>query len=423
MFMVQNQTVLDQDILYPCSYEITAEYPVKANFTENLQTSYNNKMKLHLIEEAKFITGFYIFWIEERKGRMIETNGYAAKQIKECLTPYSFQRRNLLADDVLIDIQYCGICHSDIHQVRNEWGPSIFPMVPGHEIVGTVSQKGANVTQYKVGDRVAVGNFVDSCGQCNPCLNGLEQYCVKGPTWTYNAMITENGKLVPTQGGYSDKIVVKEKYVLRIPDNLSLAASAPLLCAGITLYSPLIHWKAGPGKKVGIIGLGGIGHIGVKIADALGAEVTVLSHSLTKQDEALKMGADSFYPTSDSSSFKRLRGYFDLIINTVSIQIDLNKYLKLLNRDGTMVIVGLPEKEMQFNAFSLTSARRSIAGSVVGGIRETQEMLNFCSEQNITCNIELIPIQQVNEAYERVVRSEVRYRFVIDILNSLRAKN
>ena len=354
---------------------------------------------------------------------MIDTNGYAAKQIKQPLTPYSFKRRNPLDNDVLIDIQYCGICHSDIHQVRNEWGSSNFPMVPGHEIVGVVSQVGSNVTRFKVGDSVAVGNFVDSCGECKPCVNGLEQYCVKGATWTYNALEKYEGESMPTQGGYSDKIVVKEKYVLHIPNNLPLAPSAPLLCAGITLYSPLVHWKAGPDKKVAILGLGGIGHIGVKIAHALGAEVAVLSHSLNKQDEAIRMKADSFYATSDPSTFKKLRGYFDLIINTVSVQIDLNKYLKLLKLDGTMVIVGLPEKEMQFNAFSLTNARRSIAGSVIGGIKETQDMLNFCSERNITCDVELIPIQQVNEAYERVVSSDVRYRFVIDILNSLASKS
>jgi len=353
---------------------------------------------------------------------VIDTVGYAAMQTKKLLTPYSFKRRNPLENDVLIDIQYCGICHSDIHQVCNEWGPSTFPMVPGHEIVGIVTQTGDSVTKFKVGDRVAVGNFVDSCRECKPCINGLEQYCVKGAIWTYNAMEWENGRSSPTQGGYSDKIVVNERYVLAVPDNLPLAASAPLLCAGITLYSPLMHWKAGPGMKLAIVGLGGIGHIGVKIAHALGADVTVLSHSSHKQDEAIRMGANNFYSVSDPNTFKKLRGNFDLIINTASIEMDLNKYLKMLNLDGTMVIVGLPENKMQFNAYSVTSARRSIAGSVIGGIRETQEMLSFCNDRNISCDIELIPMQQVNEAYDRVVSSDVRYRFVIDILNSLGPK-
>jgi alcohol dehydrogenase (NADP+) len=297
-------------------------------------------------------------------------------------------------------------------------------MVPGHEIVGIVSQVGTKVTGYKVGERAAVGNFVDSCRKCGPCHKGLEQYCVEGATWTYNAVERDDGKkTTPTQGGYSNKIVVNENYVLRIPDNLPLDCTAPLLCAGITLYSPLMHWKAGLGKKVGIIGLGGLGHIGVKIAHALGAEVTVLSHSLKKQEEAKKMGADNFYATSDPNTFKKFRGYFDLVINTVSVELDSNKYLKLLALDGTMVLVGLPEKETQVGAFSLVSARRSIAGSAIGGIQETQEMLNFCSKHNITCDIELIPIHKVNEAYERVVKSDVRYRFVIDIANSLKCKD
>jgi len=292
-------------------------------------------------------------------------------------------------------------------------------MVPGHEIVGIVTQIGDNVTKFKVGDRVGVGNFIDSCRECKPCINGLEQYCTKGAIWTYNAVELVNGNNSPTQGGYSDKIVVNEKYVLAIPDKLPLAASAPLLCAGITLYSPLMHWKAGPGMKLAIIGLGGIGHIGVKIAHALGADVTVLSHSPNKQDEAIRLGADNFYSISDPNTFKKLRGNFDLIINTASIDIDLNKYLKMLNLDSTMVIVGLPENKMQFNAYSVTNARRNIAGSVIGGIKETQDMLNFCNDYNISCDIELIPIQQVNKAYDLVVSSDVRYRFVIDNLNSL----
>jgi uncharacterized zinc-type alcohol dehydrogenase-like protein len=293
-------------------------------------------------------------------------------------------------------------------------------MVPGHEIAGIVSQFGTEVTRLKVGDRVAVGNFVDSCRKCGPCHKGLEQYCVEGATWTYNA-VERDGK-TQTQGGYSNKIVVDDNYILRIPNNLPLDRSAPLLCAGITLYSPLMHWKVGPGKKVAIIGLGGLGHIGVKIAHALGAEVTVLSHSLEKEEESKKMGADKFYSTSDPSNFKKLKGYFDLMINTVSIVLDSNKYMKLLALDGTMVLVGLPESAISIGAFSLTSARRSLAGSAIGGIRETQEMLDLCSRHNIACDIELIAIQKVNEAYERVVRSDVRYRFVIDMRTHSHAK-
>jgi alcohol dehydrogenase (NADP+) len=347
--------------------------------------------------------------------------GYAAHHAKALLIPYSFERREPGEHDVAIDIKYSGICHSDIHKVNNGWGGSTFPMVPGHEITGIVSHVGTKVTRYNLGDRVAVGNFVDSCRKCGPCQEGLEQYCVEGATWTYDA-VERDGK-TRTYGGYSNKIMVDENYVLQIPDNLSLDRSAPLLCAGITLYSPLTHWKAGPGKKVAIIGLGGLGHIGVKIAHALGAEVTVLSHSFEKEEQAKRMLADDFYSTSDPSTFKKLRGYFDVIINTVSVVLDFNKYMKLLALDGTMVLVGLPESAISIGPFSLTSARRSLAGSAVGGIRETQEMLDFCSKHNIACDIELIPIQKVNEAYERVVRGDVRYRFVIDIANSLKCKD
>ena len=343
---------------------------------------------------------------------MIPVVGYAAKQAKGPLTSYTFERRDPLDHDIVIDIQYCGICHSDIHQVKDEWGGSTFPIVPGHEIAGIVSQVGAKASRYKVGDRVGVGCFVDSCRECSPCRKGLEQYCAKGCTLTYNGV--ERDGETHTQGGYSNKIVVDENYVLRIPDNLPLDRTAPLMCAGITLYSPLVYWKAGPGRKVAIIGFGGLGHMGVKIAHALGAQVTVLSHSLRKQEDAKRMGADQFYATSDSKTFEVLKGHFDLIVNTVSVEIDLNQYLSLLGLDGTMVIVGLPEKEMSIGAFSLINARRSIAGSVIGGILETQEMLDFCNKHDISCDIELIPIQKVNEAYQRVINSDVRYRFVID---------
>jgi alcohol dehydrogenase (NADP+) len=344
---------------------------------------------------------------------MIPVHGYASKQAKGQLTLYEFERREPRDHDVVIDIQYCGICHADIHQVSDEWGGSTFPMVPGHEIAGVVSQVATNVNHYKVGERVGVGCFVDSCRKCSPCRDGLEQYCIEGCTLTYNGF-ERDGK-TPTQGGYSNKIVVNDDYVLKIPNGLPLPRAAPLMCAGVTLYSPLMHWNAGPGKKVGIIGLGGLGHMGVKIAHALGAEVTVLSHSLHKQEDGRRMGADHFLATSDPMTFEKLKGSFDMIINTVSVELDMNSYLNLLRLDGTMVIVGLPEKELSFGASSLTNARRRLAGSVIGGIQETQEMLEFCDKHKIYCDIELTPIQRVNEAYQRVVNSDVKYRFVIDM--------
>jgi uncharacterized zinc-type alcohol dehydrogenase-like protein len=343
---------------------------------------------------------------------MPKAKGYAAAAAKASLQPYSFKRRDLREQDVAIEIKYCGICHSDIHQARDEWGGSIFPMVPGHEIAGIVTAVGSKVTQFKIGDKVGVGCFVDSCGTCEQCKEGLQQYCVHGAIWTYNA-IEKDG--APTLGGYSDKIVVNENYVVRMPENLPLDASAPLLCAGITLYSPLKHWQAGPGKKVAIVGLGGLGHMGVKIAHALGAEVTVLSQSLRKKEDGLRLGADHYYATSDPETFTKLTRSFDLIINTVGSDMDLNQYLELLKVDGSMVIVGLPEKPASVAAFSLVLGRRSLAGSAIGGIAETQEMLDFCGKHNITSDIEVIPIQKVNEAYERVLKSDARYRFVIDM--------
>lgn len=342
----------------------------------------------------------------------IKVHGYAAQQAKAALGPYSFERREPSDHDIVIDIGYCGICHTDIHQVGDEWGGSKFPMVPGHEITGTVSQVGPKVTRYKAGDRVGVGCFVNSCRKCGPCSKNLEQYCTEGMVTTYNGTEKDG---IPTQGGYSNKIVVDENYVLSIPDNLPLDKAAPLLCAGVTLYSPLMHWKAGPGKKVAIIGLGGIGHMGVKLAHALGAEVTVLSHSLKKQEDGKKLGADHFYATSDPTTFEKLKGYFDLMINTVSAELDWNKYLDLLALDGAMVIVGIPEKEIPVGSYPLVAGRRSLAGSLIGGIKETQEMLNFCSKNNIASEIEVIPIQKVNDAYKRILASDVRYRFVIDI--------
>jgi uncharacterized zinc-type alcohol dehydrogenase-like protein len=343
---------------------------------------------------------------------MLKTKGYAASAAKVPLKPYLFGRRDPRERDVLIEIKYCGICHTDIHLARDEWGGSIFPMVPGHEIAGVVTAVGSGVTKYKVGDKVGVGCFVDSCRTCVQCRKGLEQYCTEGLVLTYNAKERDG---TPTMGGYSERIVVDEDYVLRMPGNLPLDACAPLLCAGITLYSPLMHWHAGPGMNVAIVGLGGLGHMGVKLAHALGAEVTVLSHSPRKQEDSLRLGADHFYATSDPETFKKLQSHFDLIVNTVSAAMDWNQYLNLLSIDGSMVVVGIPEKQIPLWAFPLVLGRRSLAGSVIGGIRETQEMLDFCSRHNIASDIETIPIQKVNEAYERVLKSDVRYRFVIDM--------
>ncbi|MET9951119.1 NAD(P)-dependent alcohol dehydrogenase [Streptomyces sp. NPDC006339] len=320
-------------------------------------------------------------------------------------------RRAVGEHDVLIEIKYAGICHSDIHQARNGWGEGIFPMVPGHEIAGIVTEVGSGVTRHKVGDRVGVGCFVDSCRTCAYCEQGLEQYCVNGMTGTYNAL-DKNGE--PTYGGYSTHIVVDENYTLRIPEGISLDVAAPLLCAGITLYSPLAHWQAGPGKKVAIVGLGGLGHMGVKIAHALGAEVTVLSQSLKKQEDGLRLGADHFYATSDPATFTELAGTFDLVISTVSAPLDFDAYLSLVKTDGALVNVGAPEEPVKVGLFSLIGGRKTLAGSMIGGIAETQEMLDFCATHGLGAEIELITADQVNEAYERVLASDVRYRFVID---------
>jgi len=343
---------------------------------------------------------------------MSKTKSYAALTAKAALAPYVFERREPREHDVAIDIKFCGICHSDIHQARDEWGGSSFPMVPGHEIAGIVTAVGSKVTKYKAGDKVGVGCFVDSCRKCVQCRKGLQQYCAVGMVVTYNGREYDG---TPTFGGYSEKIVVDENYVLRMPDNLPLDAAAPLLCAGITLYSPLKHWQAGPGKRVAIIGLGGLGHMGVKLSHALGAEVTILSQTLKKQADGKRLGADHYFATSDPATFTKLKGSLDLIINTVSTGIDWNQYIDLLNVDGSMVIVGVPDKAIPVGGLSLIMGRRSLAGSVIGGIPETQEMLDFCGKHNIASDIELIPIQKVNEAYERVLKSDVRYRFVIDM--------
>ncbi len=344
---------------------------------------------------------------------MIKARGIATKSAKSELAPFSFERRDPKEHDVVIDIKYCGICHSDIHQARSEWGEAIYPMVPGHEIAGVVRAVGSKVKNYKIGDHVGVGCFVDSCRTCSSCKQDLEQYCLNGMTLTYNAF-ERDGKTI-SQGGYSDVIVVDENYVLRVPNSIPLDKAAPLLCAGITLYSPLMHWKAGPGKKVAIMGLGGLGHMGVKIARALGADVTVLSHSDKKKDDALKMGAHHFASTHDSEVFKKYAGSFDLIINTVSADINMNDYFELLKVDGTLVVVGIPDKPLSIHPFPLVGKRRSYSGSMIGGIKETQEMLDFCAKHNIAPEIEVIEPSYVNQAYQRVIKSDVRYRFVIDM--------
>ncbi|MFD7228726.1 NAD(P)-dependent alcohol dehydrogenase [Streptomyces sp. NPDC059881] len=336
---------------------------------------------------------------------------YAAPAAHAPLERTTVPRRAVGEHDVLIDIKYAGICHSDIHQARDGWGEGIFPMVPGHEIAGIVTEVGPGVTKFAVGDRVGVGCMVDSCRECDNCKAGLQQYCTGGSVLTYNAL-DKNGE--PTYGGYSTHIVVDEEFTLRIPDGLSLDVAAPLLCAGITTYSPLRHWNAGPGKKVAVVGLGGLGHMAVKLASSMGAEVTVLSQSLRKKDDGLRLGAENYYATSDEATFEALAGTFDLIINTVSAPLPLDRFLGLLRTDGAMVNVGAPEEPVSLNVFSLIGGRRTLAGSGIGGIPETQEMLDFCAEHGLGAEIELIRADQINEAYERVLRSDVRYRFVID---------
>jgi uncharacterized zinc-type alcohol dehydrogenase-like protein len=345
---------------------------------------------------------------------MIQAKGIAAMSSTTALVPFSFDRREPREHDVLIDIKFSGICHSDIHQARNEWGGSMYPMVPGHEIAGVVKAVGSKVTKHKVGDHVGIGCFVDSCRTCAHCEQSLDQYCLEGNTQTYNSK-ERDGKSI-TMGGYSNVIVADENYVLRIPKSIPLDKAAPLLCAGITLYSPLSHWKAGPGKKVGIMGLGGLGHMGVKIAKALGANVTVLSHSERKREDAMKMGAHHFVSTADKAALNKLACSFDLIINTVSsADINMHEFFALLKLDATLVAVGAPDRPLAISPFPLIMMRRNYAGSVIGSIKETQEMLDFCAKHEIAPEIELISPAQVNEAYERVLQSDVRYRFVMDM--------
>jgi len=344
---------------------------------------------------------------------MSTINAYAAQDAVSPVAPFSISRREVGPHDVQIEILYCGICHSDLHQIRNEWGNSIFPMVPGHEIVGRVIKTGQHVKNFKNGDLAGVGCFVDSCRTCPSCLAGEEQYCENGMTGTYNAY-EKDGK-TPTYGGYSTQIVVDENYVLHVSDKLPLEGVAPLLCAGITTYSPLKHVGVKKGDKVAVLGLGGLGHMAVKFAVAFGAEVTMLSHSKSKEADAKKLGAHHFALTSDPGTMKGLQNQFDFILNTVSAPHDYNVYLNLLNTNGTMIVVGAPPAPAEIPAFNLIMKRRSIIGSLIGGIKETQEMLDFCAEHNIVSDVEVIPAQQINEAYERMLKGDVRYRFVIDI--------
>ncbi|MEB3070850.1 NAD(P)-dependent alcohol dehydrogenase [[Mycobacterium] vasticus] len=339
-------------------------------------------------------------------------SAYAATSATDPLSPTTITRRDPGPHDVAFDIAFAGICHSDIHTVKAEWGAPTYPLVPGHEIAGVVTAVGSEVTKYKVGDRVGVGCFVDSCRQCPSCLAGNEQYCTGGGMVGTYAGVGRDGQ--PTQGGYSGAIVVDENYVLAIPDEIPLDAAAPLLCAGVTTYSPLRHWNVGPGKRIAVVGLGGLGHMAVKLGTAMGAEVTVLSQSLKKMEDGLRLGAQHYYATSDPNTFKKLRNGFDVILNTVSASLDLGAYLNLLTLDGTLVELGMPESALAVPPGPLVRMRRSVSGSLIGGIAETQEMLDFCAEHGVRPEIEVIEPDYINTAYERVLASDVRYRFVID---------
>ena len=343
---------------------------------------------------------------------MSNTKGYAAQSATTPLGPFKFDRREPGAHDVEIEILYCGVCHSDIHQARNEWGGSIFPMVPGHEIVGKVTRVGAHVKNFKAGDLAGVGCLVGSCGSCPSCEQGLEQYCEKGMVGTYNGREKDGS---PTYGGYSDKIVTNEEIVLKISEKLSLERVAPLLCAGITTYSPLRQWKVGKGHRLAVVGLGGLGHMAVKLGVSMGAEVTVLSTSARKEADAKELGAHKFVVTKDEASLATVKNYFDFIIDTVSAEHDLNLYLSLLRLDGTMILLGVPPTAPQVAAFNLIGKRRRLAGSLIGGIKETQEMLDYCAEHNIMSDVEVIPISEINNAYGRMIKGDVHYRFVIDL--------
>ncbi len=343
----------------------------------------------------------------------IKTKAYAAAAPGKKLDAMVIQRREPGPRDVLIDIKFCGVCHSDVHQVEDDWGKSIFPMVPGHEITGIVSRVGDKVEKFKVGDRVGIGCMVDSCKECDSCAEGLEQYCEKRNVLTYNDI--ELDEETPTYGGYSKNITVNERFVVRVPDELPLDKAAPLLCAGITTYSPLAHWKAGPGKSVAVVGLGGLGHMALKLAKSMGAEVTVISRTFSKREQAKEMGAGDFIASTDKESVEGGKGCFDLIINTVSSPADMNLYMGMLKRDGVMVLVGAPAEDLPVNPFSLIPQRKSLAGSTIGGMKETQEMLDFCAEHGIGAEIETIAMEEINTAFERLLKSDVRFRFVIDM--------
>lgn len=350
---------------------------------------------------------------------MIKTKGYATHDSNAKFVPFDFERRDLGANDILIDIQYCGICHSDIHQAKNEWAdamPATYPLVPGHEIVGRVSAVGNAVTKFSVGDAAGIGCFIDSCRECSSCKDGLEQFCVAQAAFTYNG--TEMDRMTKTYGGYSDKYVVDENYALKVKADGDLSGVAPLLCAGITTYSPLKRFNVGAGQKVGIVGLGGLGHMGVKIAKAMGAEVTIFSTSPSKEADAKSLGADHFVVTSDLANFGSLAGTFNMILDTVSADHDVNQYLNLLGVGGAMVVVGVPPSPNQIHALSLIFGNKTLSGSLIGGIPETQEMLDFCAEHNITSDVEVITPDRIEEAYDRTVNADVRYRFVVDMQNA-----
>jgi uncharacterized zinc-type alcohol dehydrogenase-like protein len=344
---------------------------------------------------------------------MIETKGYAAQNSKSPIAPWVFERREVGTHDIQIDIIYCGVCHSDLHQIHNEWGDSIFPMVPGHEIIGRVSKLGNHVHKFKVGELVGVGCLVDSCRECDNCRHGLEQYCSGGPSYTYNSY--EQDRKTVTYGGYSKLIVVNEDFVLHVSEKLPITGVAPLLCAGITTYSPLRHWKIGKGHKVAVLGLGGLGHMAVKFAASFGAEVTMLSTSPSKEKDAKKLGAHNFVLTTNLVSLKGVKSYFDFIIDTVSARHDYNLYLSLLKTDGIQICLGVPPTPAAINGFSLLNGRKSLTGSSNGGLPETQEMLDYCAEHNIVSEVEVINIKDINQAYERMLKGDVRYRFVIDM--------
>jgi uncharacterized zinc-type alcohol dehydrogenase-like protein len=341
------------------------------------------------------------------------TKAYAALNAKDPLVPFKFKRRQLRSADVQVEILYCGVCHSDIHQARDEWGESIYPMVPGHEIVGKVIKVGSDVKKFKVGDIAGVGVMVDSCRKCKNCEQLMEQYCVEEMTGTYNAR--ERDGVTIAQGGYSSNIVTDERYVYHISPNLDLKAVAPLLCAGITTYSPLRYAGVTSGMKVGIVGLGGLGHMGVKFAASFGAEVTLISTSPSKQKDAERLGAHKFLLSTDKKQMKAADSYFDVVLNTISAKHNYKRYLNLLDLNGKMLVVGLPSEDPKTNPFALIKNRRSITGSMIGGTKETQEMLDYCAEKNIVADVEVIPIQEINKAYERMIKNDVRYRFVIDM--------